>query len=177
MRSEEVLKANWSLVEALVVCLQARRQIEFEDFIESLRNEGLASLPGAIRAAAKPVERRVTFADAPGMQVTAEGPVRYDAGDALVAAGEGPAWPVRRHLFDQRYEPVGGQRRGEPGAYRKVAHWVTALQIDDVGRVDLTDGRGVLMGQRGDWLVDYGENDISVVSAESFAQSYSCADA
>jgi hypothetical protein len=176
-RSEEVLKANWSLVEALVVCLRARQQIEFEDFIESLRREGLTSLPRAIRAKAKPVERRVTFAEAPGMQVTAEGPVRYDAGDALVVAGEGPAWPVRRHIFDQRYEPAAGQRRGEPGVYRKVAHWVTALQIEDVGRVDLTDGRGVLMGQRGDWLVDYGENDISVVSAESFARSYSCADA
>lgn len=176
-RSEEVLKANWGLVEALVICLQDRREIEFEDFIESLRREGLACLAGAVRVQARSVERQVTFALAAGVQVTAEGPVRYDAGDALVTDGAPPAWPVRRGVFDARYEAAGGQRHGEGGLYRKLPHGVTALQIHDAGRVDLAEGRGVLMAQRGDWLVDYGGNDIAVVSAEAFTRSYLSPDA
>jgi hypothetical protein len=171
-RSEEVLRANWGLVEALVACLQARRQIDFEDFIESLRREGLGCLPGAVPVEARPVDREVTFATTSGVLATAGGPVRYDAGDALVTDGTGPAWPVRRSIFDQRYTAVGGQRHGEVGLYRKAAHPATALQINDAGRVDLANGQGVLMARKNDWLLDYGEGDVAVVSADVFGRFY-----
>lgn len=175
-RTEELLQEHWVKVEALVATLLSKGEVDLEEFIVALQSEGLRAVIGTRRARSLPVERSVVFAKEPGSIETAEGTVRHDTGDAIVTGEAGERWPISRKSFKELYEPSAGQSMGKNGLYRKVQRQVLALQAADRTRVDLSRGRGVLLGGAGDWVVDYGDGDMAVVSGEVFARTYQLID-
>ena len=175
-RAEKILRSNWTQVEAVVAVLLEKQKLTGDEFIASLIEKGLASLPGVRRARKRVVERDVSFARTPGVLKTLEGPVRYDAGDALVVGEKGEKWPVKQHHFDKIYEPVEATKPGMDGRYHGIVREVRALQLKEARRLDLPDGRGVLHGVTGGWLVDYGDGDMSIVAEDVFAATYELLD-
>lgn len=175
-RTEKLLQEHWVKVEALVATLLSKGEVDLEEFIVALQSDGLRAVTGTRRAQSLPVERSVVFTKEPGSIETAEGTVRHDTGDAIVIGEAGERWPISRRSFEELYEPAAGQSTAEDGLYRKVQRQVLALQAADRTRVDLSHGRGVLLGGAGDWVVDYGDGDMAVVSGEVFARTYQLMD-
>jgi hypothetical protein len=136
----------------------------------------LAREPAARTARKAPVPVEVEFAAAAGTLATAEGPVAYEPGDALLTGPAGERWPVPRARFLHDYEMVDGGRAGTPGRYRKRPGAVRALRMNAPFTVTLPNGRGTLSGAAGDWLVQYGPGDQAVVAASIFAATYELVD-
>lgn len=132
--------------------------------------------PAAHRARKRPGALTVEFAQQGGTLSTREGPVKYASGDALMTGSAGERWPVPRAEFDASYEPFAPLRPGKPGRYRKRALVVWAKQMCDRFAVSLSNGRGELTGEAGDWLVQYAPNDWGVVGGALFAQTYELLD-
>ena len=84
----------------------------------------------------------------------------------------GEKWPIRREIFDRIYEPIVPTKPGLDGRYRGIVREVGAIQLKEDRRLDLPEGRGVLRGRAGDWIVDYGDGDMSVVAKDVFAATY-----
>jgi hypothetical protein len=136
----------------------------------------LAGDPSARRARKRPVEVHVRFAPAAGVMSTAEGDVRYEAGDALVTGAAHDRWPVPRTRFLATYEPVAPTAVAADGAYRKKVALVHARRMDAPFDVMLSDARGTLHGDAGDWLVQYAPGDLAVVAGAIFAATYELLD-
>jgi hypothetical protein len=132
--------------------------------------------PAARRAQKCPVEVAVEFAATVGTLATREGPVPYRRGDALLTGIEGERWPVTRRTFDASYEALAPLRPGKPGRYRKHPLVVWAKPMREPFTVTRDQGRGVLRGEAGDWLVQYAPGDQGVVGAALFAQTYELLD-
>jgi hypothetical protein len=103
---------------------------------------------------------------------TKEGPVRTRPGDAILTGVEGEQWRVSRGRFDKNYRPVPPTRAGEAGHYVSIGRRIVALQMQDDFDVQLSDGVSVLKGGPGDWLVDYGDGSLGVVSQAIFNSTY-----
>jgi hypothetical protein len=101
-----------------------------------------------------------------------EGKVCHDAGDAIITGDLGERWPVQRSVFEARYQAADGQAMGTDGRYYKSPRQILALQASGPTRVDLSEGRGVLLGDTGDWIVDHGGGDMAIVAADVFALTY-----
>jgi hypothetical protein len=140
--------------------------------IELPADHDLRADVAAVTARRLPVERDAYFAGAAGVVSTAEGPVRHAAGAAIVSDAGGRSWPVERTMFEAHYEPVSPTRMGEPGRYRHRPDTVLARRMTQPFSICLPDGRGVLRGSAGDWLVQYGPREHGVVAARAFADSY-----
>ena len=132
----------------------------------------LSQDPGAFQARKRPIALAVTFADAPGTLLTREGPVRYEAGDALLTGTLGERWPIGRHRFEETYEALPGTALGQAGNYRKRPLLVWAWPADRALDVPLSADRGVLHAQRGDVIVQYALGDWAVVGEAIFAETY-----
>ena len=103
---------------------------------------------------------------------TLEGIVVCAAGDAVVTGLKGESWPVPRSAFFSKYEPIPGVVFGEDGKYTKRLAFVQARQLNNEESIELSDGRGVLTGQIGDWCLTYGINNHAFIRADIFAESY-----
>jgi len=136
----------------------------------------LAHDPVARRARKRPVAVAVQFASTPGTLPTPEGDVRYDAGDALVSGKAGDRWPVPRARFLATYDPIAPTASGQDGAYRKRVALVHARRMEQPFAVTLSDDRGTLRGEAGDWLVQYAPGDLAVVDGAIFGQTYELLD-
>lgn len=123
-----------------------------------------------VRKKALPVQ--VSFAGAPGTLDTLEGPVRYEAGAALLTAQAGDRWPVERHRFDETYEPLEGTEPGADGHYRKRPLQVLAWRLEMPTCVPVGHAGDCLIGKAGDWLVQYGPDDFGIVGAAIFEATY-----
>jgi len=132
----------------------------------------LEETKGAVRARKRPVKLQVRFAREPGVCETQEGPVRYQAGDAILTGIQGENWPVPKEKFSQLYEPAAGTAAGEDGMYQKRPNEVWALLVDTPFEVVLSGDRGTLQGQPGDWLVQYAPGDCAVVADDVFRKTY-----
>lgn len=132
----------------------------------------VSNWPGARRAVKLPVDVPVRFARTDGVCATLEGPVAYAAGDAILTGVRGETWPVTRARFDASYEARTGTAHGADGVYRKRPAPVWALCLQAPTDVALAHGHGVLHGDAGDWLVQYGPGDFGVVGAAIFAATY-----
>lgn len=103
---------------------------------------------------------------------TAEGAVRAKPGDAILTGTSGEHWRVSRSHFSDKYTPVPPTVDGEPGRYRANPYQVLALRMSEGFRVILSDGMSELTGRAGDWLVDYGDGSLGIVSPLVFANTY-----
>lgn len=103
---------------------------------------------------------------------TNEGLVHARAGDAILTRNAREQWRVSRSHFGDKYRPVPPTREGEDGDYLSVARRILAVQMTDSFDVLLADGISVLHGRRGDWLVDYGDGSLGIVSQPIFNTTY-----
>jgi hypothetical protein len=143
------------------------------------RGTGKPGFSGAVRdvpshVIARKLEREigVRFADEDCIVRTAEGAVRAKPGDAILTGTSGENWRVSRSHFSAKYTPVAPTVEGNPGRYRAKPYEVLALRMDERFRVILSDGLSELMGRAGDWLVDYGDGSLGIVSPLVFGNTY-----
>ena len=61
---------------------------------------------------------------------------------------------------------------GQPGRYTSLPNRILALPMTDVFEVVLADGVSKLSGHPGDWLVDYGDGSLGIVSRAIFSTTY-----
>lgn len=171
-RTEAILRSNWDQVESIVKDLLIKGSLDALKFSEDLVFSGLSSLSGTKEVRSIPVERKIKFQNLPGIIATSEGPVRFDKGDAVAEDSDGSLWPIGRNYLEKNYKPAEGIVFGQDGVYIKQSRTVIALELTENRRVDLSQGRGILFGEVGDWLIDYGEGEVAVVNKDRFKALY-----
>ncbi len=125
-----------------------------------------------LRARTRPIEVSVEIAQVGQPVPTAEGDVDARPGDAIVTGVRGERWPVSRGRFLRTYDAERGTCAGDSGFYRKRVRPVRALQVHEPFKVVIEEGVRELIGQPGDWLLDYGNGDLGVVADEVFDLIY-----
>jgi hypothetical protein len=103
---------------------------------------------------------------------TPEGLVHAQPGDAILTGVAGERWRVSRAHFAEKYRPVPPAQEGEAGTYLSLRTRIRALQMPGPFEVLLADGRSRLTGKAADWLVDYGDGSLGIVSPAIFATTY-----
>ncbi len=126
------------------------------------------------RVFARKLEReiQVQFAEAACTVQTSEGLVHARPGDAILTGTAGEHWRVSRERFPEKYQPVPPTAAGEPGRYVSLPNRIMALPMTEPFDVVLADGVSRLQGRAGDWLVDYGDGSLGIVSRAIFATTY-----
>ena len=114
----------------------------------------------------------VIFADGPCVVRTNEGMVHVREGDAIITGIAGEHWRVSRSHFSERYEPVPPLKLGQPGRYASRPKRILAVPMTSTFEVLLADNISRLSGRPGDWLVDYGDGSLGVISPSIFATTY-----
>jgi PGDYG protein len=79
---------------------------------------------------------------------------------------------ISKSYFEKYYEPSDGYKFGTDGIYQKKPQTVLVLELQQTRRLDFRDGRGVLFGEKGDWMVDYGNGELSIVRKDHFNDLY-----
>ena len=65
---------------------------------------------------------------------------------------------------------------GEAGRYISLPNRIMAVPMSEPFEVLLADGLSRLTGRIGEWLVDYGDGSLGIVSADIFANTYEISD-
>ncbi len=141
-------------------------------YVQDMTGEDISQRSDAIRAVKRDFPVQVIFAATTGVLQTREGMVSYEKGDALVTGVDNEPWPVSRSRFDETYAPGANTVRGENGTYRSVADPVWTVQMRSDFSVALPDEKGILLGNPGDWLVQYASGEYGIVGEEIFKKSY-----
>jgi hypothetical protein len=128
--------------------------------------------PRRVIARKRSLEFQVLFTDSPCVVQTAEGPVRARPGDAIVTGTAGERWPVSPARFQTTYRPVPPTVAGQAGTYLSLPNEVMGVPMTEAFDVLLADGISRLHGERGDWLIDYGDGSFGVVSQAIFPGTY-----
>jgi hypothetical protein len=171
-RTEAILRSNWDQVEAIVKDLLIKGSLDALKFSEDLVFNGLSSFSGTKNVRSIPIERKIKFQNSSGIIATSEGPVRFDKGDAVAEDSDGSLWPIGRNYLEKNYKPAEELVFGQDGIYIKQSRSVIALELTENRRVDLANGRGILFGEVGDWLIDYGEGEVAIVNKDRFKALY-----
>jgi hypothetical protein len=103
---------------------------------------------------------------------TPEGIVHAHPGDAIVTGPGGERWRVSRAHFAEKYRAVPQTVEGQDGRYVSLPNSIMAVPMPGAFEVLLADGVSRLRGQPGDWLVDYGDGSLGIVSRAAFATTY-----
>ena len=135
-------------------------------------NDAVRDHPDCVEARKLEREVDVRFADETGIIQTHEGAVGVRSGDAIVTGPHGDRWRVSRARFADKYAPGAATAAGAAGAYRSRPYRVLARPMREPFEVWLADGVSRLSGRAGDWLVDYGDGSLGIVSAAAFANTY-----
>ena len=122
--------------------------------------------------AKKPIPSSVSFAQTDGQMETLEGPVKYQAGDALMIGRAGEHWPISRATFEATYEPCERLQMGVDGKYVKKFMQVCARQVEIPTTITLGHQRGALVAQVGDWVVTDSDGKQWVVADLIFQETY-----
>jgi hypothetical protein len=149
--------------------LHMQQEDDYSTGLAKMNN--LVTDPRALRVIKRPINIKVTFAKADGICQTLEGPVNYLTGDAILTGIANENWPVMRAMFDKRYEPAEGTAFGSDGNYVKKPLEVLALRLEMPLNISLPAG-GVLHGETGDWLLQYGPADYGIVRDDIFRRTY-----
>jgi hypothetical protein len=104
---------------------------------------------------------------------TPEGVVHARPGDAIITGTAGEHWRVSRARFADKYRPVPPTVAGEAGRYVSLPNRILAVPMSESFEVLLADGVSRLAGRPGEWLVDYGDGSLGIVSEAIFASTYS----
>lgn len=107
---------------------------------------------------------------------TSEGVVHAAPGDAIITGTAGEHWRVSQARFPHKYRPVPPTVAGEPGRYVSLPNRIIAVPMMEPFEVLLADGVSRLTGRAGEWMVDYGDGSLGIVSAEIFANTYEISD-
>jgi PGDYG protein len=135
-------------------------------------SSALSDDPRHVRARKFEREVQVQFAAERCTVQTPEGLVHAQAGDAILTGIAGEHWRVSRAHFGEKYRPVPPTRAGEAGTYLSLPNRILALQMAAPFEVLLADGESRLTGKASDWLVDYGDGSLGVVSQAIFRTTY-----
>src|SRR6201996_36112 len=131
----------------------------------------LAADPAAQRAV-KDETVSVEFAAQAGKLASAVGVNRYSPGDALITGSTGDLWSVSRDRFDAKYDPQPPTVRGQAGLYRNRPVPVLAKCMGQPFTVARTAGGDPLLGDAGDWLIQYSPGDYGIVDKARFERVY-----
>jgi PGDYG protein len=107
---------------------------------------------------------------------TSEGMVHARPGDAVITGTAGEHWRVSRARFADKYRPVPPTVAGEAGRYVSLPNRIMAVPMTEAFEVLLADGISRLNGRPGEWLVDYGDGSLGIVSQPIFATTYEIID-
>jgi PGDYG protein len=107
---------------------------------------------------------------------TPEGVVHARPGDAVITGTAGEHWRVSRARFADKYRPVPPTVAGEAGRYVSLPNRIMAVPMTTAFEVLLADGVSRLNGRAGEWLVDYGDGSLGIVSQAIFATTYELID-
>lgn len=107
---------------------------------------------------------------------TSEGLVHAAPGDAIITGTAGEHWRVSRARFAEKYRPVPPTVAGESGRYISLPNRIMAVSMREPFEVLLADGVSRLTGRAGEWLVDYGDGSLGIVSEAIFATTYEIID-
>jgi hypothetical protein len=118
---------------------------------------------------------QVRFTSEPCTVQTTEGLVHAHPGDAIVTGIAGENWRVSKAHFADKYRPVQPTQAGADGPYKSRRLRILALQMSEPFEVLLADGVSRLKGRPGDWLVDYGDGSLGIVSETIFPTTYEIA--
>jgi hypothetical protein len=135
-------------------------------------SKAISEHPRRIKARKLGHEVQVQFASEDCSIQTKEGAVLAKAGDAILTGVEGERWRVSRSRFNANYHPVSPTHAGQDGKYVSVGRHILAVQMDGDFDVHLPDGVSVLTGKPGDWLIDYGDGSLGIVSQAIFETTY-----
>ena len=126
------------------------------------------------RVVARKLERevQVRFAREACTVQTNEGVVQAKPGDAILTGINGEHWRVSKARFPDKYRAAASTAAGEDGGYISLPNRVFAVPMTERFEVLLADGESKLTGQAGDWLVDYGDGSLGIVSKRVFATTY-----
>jgi hypothetical protein len=126
------------------------------------------------RTVARKLERevQVRFAKEACAVQTNEGLVQVKPGDAVLTGLNGEHWRVSKARFPDKYRPAPSTTPGEDGAYVSLPNRIFAVPMTATFEVLLADGESKLTGRAGDWLVDYGDGSLGIVSQRVFATTY-----
>jgi hypothetical protein len=127
------------------------------------------------RVVARKLEREidVRFTPVECTVETPEGVVHARPGDAIITGTAGEHWRVSRARFADKYRPVPPTVAGEAGRYVSLPNRILAVPMSESFEVLLADGVSRLHGRPGEWLVDYGDGSLGIVSEDVFASTYS----
>ncbi|HEY5263784.1 MAG TPA: PGDYG domain-containing protein [Steroidobacteraceae bacterium] len=130
------------------------------------------------RVTARKLQREidVRFTAAACTVQTPEGLVHAAPGDAIITGTAGEHWRVSRARFPEKYRPVPPTVAGEAGRYVSLPNRIVAVPMTDAFEVLLADGVSRLRGRAGEWLVDYGDGSLGIVSPAIFATTYEIID-
>jgi hypothetical protein len=103
---------------------------------------------------------------------TNEGVVHARRGDAILTGTAGEHWRVSRSHFAGKYRPVPPTVAGADGRYECLPIRIKGVPMSESFEVQLADGISRLTGRAGDWLVDYGDGSLGIVSPAIFATTY-----
>jgi len=135
-------------------------------------SSAVSSQPGRVLARKVVREVNVQFTSTACTVQTQEGVVHARPGDAIVTGSAGERWRVSRGHFADKYRPVAPTVEGQSGRYVSLPIAITAVPMPGAFEVVLADGVSRLKGQPGDWLVDYGDGSLGIVSPAIFAATY-----
>jgi hypothetical protein len=107
---------------------------------------------------------------------TSEGLVHAAPGDAIITGTAGEHWRVSHARFAERYRPVPPTVAGQAGRYVSLPNRIMAVPMTEPFDVLLADGMSRLSGRAGEWLVDYGDGSLGIVSPAIFATTYEIID-
>ena len=136
----------------------------------------LASDPRHVNARKLEREVQVQFTDGPCTVQTPEGAVLAQPGDAILTGIAGERWRVSRSHFGNKYRPAATTPSGHAGTYLSLRNRILALRMSEPFDVLLADGVSRLHGRPGDWLVDYGDGSLGVVTDAIFGVTYEIVD-
>jgi PGDYG protein len=136
-----------------------------------LENPDLAA-DGAACWVVKDEVVRVEFALAAGVLESAVGLNRYAAGDALLTGSTGDRWCVSRDRFEAKYRPEPPTVPGDGGSYRNRPVQVLAKRMSVAFCIARSAGGDMLLGDAGDWLLQYAPGDHGVVARARFDKVY-----
>jgi hypothetical protein len=132
----------------------------------------VADDPRRVEARKLEQEVEVRFTPVSCIIHTHEGTVHAKPGDAILRGIADEQWRVSRERFADKYSPLPPTRDGESGRYLAKRNQVLAVQMSEPFEVLLADGISRLKGRARDWLVDYGDGSLGIVTAGIFALTY-----